>query len=322
MKSNTKSRLLLVALTIIFIIATSLVLVVTASVSKDNIAYAYEYSGGIGTSDDPYIIGSLAELMDFAADVNGGNTSLCAKLNVDVTLDISWIPIGTSSNKYNGEFDGQGRVITYNVYYESTEVERFALFGYLGSSAVVRNIQTEGSIQCNILAAAIATESAGKIEKCINRANITSIDPEYNVAHDGIVFYSTGIIDQCANEGTIHGGTCVGGVCGQVNGGIISNCYNVGALSIRTDGQTFGGVAGQLNAMSDANTAMTNCFSTANITYDAASEHRWASLVGTMLKATINHSYYQNGDEAVGHTFSIDYTDNGIAKLTAAQFTQ
>ena len=63
-----------------------------------------------------YKIGSAQDLMDFAAKVNGGETTANATLTADINMSgKSWNPIGADVNKpYSGNFDGNGHSI-YNL---------------------------------------------------------------------------------------------------------------------------------------------------------------------------------------------------------------
>ncbi|MBQ1283437.1 MAG: hypothetical protein IIY18_00345, partial [Clostridia bacterium] len=86
------------------------------------------YTDGIGTADDPYIISSAAELAYMSAQVGAGvGLNAYYKLGADITFNenllgedgllsktpsVSFTPIGTSSNKFGGSFDGDGHTIS------------------------------------------------------------------------------------------------------------------------------------------------------------------------------------------------------------------
>ena len=55
-----------------------------------------------------YQIASAQDLVDFAALVNAGTTGANAVLTTNIDLNgVTWTPIGNSTNKYAGTFDGQ-----------------------------------------------------------------------------------------------------------------------------------------------------------------------------------------------------------------------
>ena len=59
-------------------------------------------------------INTVKELITFAEDVNGGNTyaGITVVLGADMDLaGVTWTPIGTSTNIFKGNFDGNGKVI-------------------------------------------------------------------------------------------------------------------------------------------------------------------------------------------------------------------
>ena len=89
---------------------------------------AESYTDGTGTADDPYIISSAAELAYMSAQVGAGvDLNAYYKLGADITFNenllgedgllsktpsVSFTPIGTTSNKFGGSFDGDGHTIS------------------------------------------------------------------------------------------------------------------------------------------------------------------------------------------------------------------
>ncbi len=56
---------------------------------------AVSFNGGSGTRNDPYLIATAEQLGYFRDLVNGGQTSICAKVVADIDLGgVSWTPIG------------------------------------------------------------------------------------------------------------------------------------------------------------------------------------------------------------------------------------
>lgn len=73
----------------------------------------YDIDGAAGY-DEVYEIGNAGQLYWFAQQVNGGNVSLNAVLTADITVpdEKNWTPMGNSSNRFNGTFDGNGKTIS------------------------------------------------------------------------------------------------------------------------------------------------------------------------------------------------------------------
>ena len=122
---------------------------------------AEKFAGGAGTVDDPYKISTGAELAYLAGKVNGGESysGEYFKLTNDIRLneqDVptggnSWTPIGNSSNKFQGTFDGDGHTIS-GLYITATGsgAGNLGLFGNLGNSAVIKNLIVKGTVDCDI----------------------------------------------------------------------------------------------------------------------------------------------------------------------------
>lgn len=86
-------------------------------------------SSGSGTKDDPYLIATAQDLVDFRDEVNASTkkstSTLCAKLTKDIdlsNLEGDWEPIGKAANTYKdyvaygGTFDGGGHTISRSFY--------------------------------------------------------------------------------------------------------------------------------------------------------------------------------------------------------------
>lgn len=110
---------------------------------------------GDGTTDNPYQIEDADDLEAFAEKVNGGETTACAILVNDITLNNDvldengelndtgetfrqWTPISQSKN-YNGTFDGNGHAIK-GLYYSTDDRSNFGFFMYIGENGTVKNV--------------------------------------------------------------------------------------------------------------------------------------------------------------------------------------
>lgn len=178
--------------------------------------YANELSQN---SDGFYLISTADELRLFASMVNGGQTTISAKLTADIELNNttgwenwgsnapanSWTPIGTNwENPFAGTFDGQGHTISglyvngsdYSIYYTG-------LFGGLEDGGTVENVGvTKSYIQSDNTGGIVASLYGGTIRNC----------------------YYTGII-RC--QGGYSGG--IAGIYGY-NNITIENCYFAGRI--------------------------------------------------------------------------------------------
>ncbi|MBR5958669.1 MAG: bacterial Ig-like domain-containing protein [Salinivirgaceae bacterium] len=187
------------------------------------------------TSDfvDYYAISNSGELYWFANEVNNGNTTINAVLTADIVVNATvlnndgtlkgtptynWTPIGTSSYKYAGTFDGNGHTIS-GLYFENTTNGNYpnggkyvGLIGY-AYGATIKNV--------------------GVIDSYINGYSYVGGICGY--------FYSYTTITNSYNTGTISGSyEYVGGICGYSYHGTQTNCYNTGTVS----GYSSGGICG------------------------------------------------------------------------------
>ncbi|MDO4502027.1 MAG: leucine-rich repeat protein [Coriobacteriia bacterium] len=93
-----------------------------------------KYFNGLGTEAEPYQIGTVADLNTLSDLVQKGNdfqgTYFALTANVRSNNALT-APIGTKATPFNGVFDGASKKFSY---------ENKALFGYLGSNAVVKNL--------------------------------------------------------------------------------------------------------------------------------------------------------------------------------------
>ena len=202
---------------------------------------------GEGTTADPYIIATAADLYEFAIKVNEGDNTACAVLTADITLliDTNWTPIGNDSNQYKGTFDGDGHTITgLKVDIQSDNIIYAGLFGCLGAGGTIKNVSLEDSkITCSssgyIHVGGVCGFNGGTIENCYNTGDVSGTGTSsygYGYA-GGVCGWNTGTIENCYNTGDVSGtGTSTdgsgyaGGVCGW-NTGTIENCYNTGEVS-------------------------------------------------------------------------------------------
>ncbi len=193
------------------------------------------------------------DLVEFAERVNGGESALSAVLDADIDLSGvcsasagSWTPI----DKFQGEFDGQGHVVS-NLY--CVQAEKAGFFGEVGGT--VKNLQLKdvaiestekfaGGVSCSIL--------GGRVENCSVSGSVRAYDYA-----GGIVAYmfSDSSVVGCVNEAEIFGGYhnmeknrlsgAAAGIAAYPRDTVnirIAECVNRGAVT--GNGYATGGIAG------------------------------------------------------------------------------
>ena len=186
-----------------------------------------------------YEISNAGELYWFKEAVNNGNVNANAVLVCDITdnsgvlteygvlaSDTSsfrkWTPIGSSTNKYNGNFDGQGYTINGLYMYDSA-LSYGGLFGYTGSNAIIEEVGVDYSyFNGNQYIGGICGRNEGKIKNCYSFYTMI----QGNSYVGGITGYNSGTLQNCYNAGLVNAISYVGGVAGyKTSTSSVSNCY-------------------------------------------------------------------------------------------------
>ena len=289
---------------------------------------------GEGTTADPYIIATAADLYEFAIKVNEGDNTACAVLTADITLliDTNWTPIGNDSNQYKGTFDGDGHTITgLKVDIQSDNIIYAGLFGCLGAGGTIKNVSLEDSkITCSssgyIHVGGVCGFNGGTIENCYNTGDVSGTGTSsygYGYA-GGVCGWNTGTIENCYNTGDVSGtGTSTdgsgyaGGVCG-FNTGTIENCYNTGEVSGIYGFVYAGGVCG-------FNTGtIENCYNTGDVSGTGTSSYGYVyagGVCGCNDFGTIQNCYFLFGtaDKAVSiNSGTVDNVEEKSAEAFAS----
>ena len=196
-----------------------------------------------GTENYPYLIYTASQLVRVSLYINSGkinSTTSYYKLMNDIDLkDYNWIPIGSINSQFNGNFNGNGKVIyNLNINYD-TPMFSLGLFGVGGNDCHIYDLGIEigNIIYTNENASyigGIIGGTAGKIERCYNKANISGNGAVGGIT--GLFGYLSGTyIKNCYNMGNISGavGNLVGGIVGySETDAIIDSCYNTGLISV------------------------------------------------------------------------------------------
>jgi len=150
-----------------------------AVVVTSSAALGGTYSGGAGSAQDPYRIGTVAdwqELMNTAADWGG-----CFILTADLDFqDGALIPVGSASRPFTGDFNGNALILR-NGFIDQPNNDYVGLFGFVGSGGRVRRLGLE------------AFSIMGR--HCVG----------------GLVGYNQGTVSRCYAAGTVAGDDDVGG---------------------------------------------------------------------------------------------------------------
>ena len=267
-------------------------------------------------TDGVYQIGTVSELVWFAKQVNGSNRAIKGVLTGDIDLNgLNWTPVGTSSNKFAGSFDGAGHTIkNLTIDYTTAKASEslyLGLFGNVGgtadSYAVIKDLTVEGSVRAASSYSVYTGYVGGVIGKGQN-LTLTGVIARINVSVDEKVGNSSGVgglaatllastVTNCGNEGNVTGVKQIGGLCYQLYSGSMTGCYNTG--SVTATGTYVGGVMGYAKSAS-----VTNIYNTGAV---STTRNQIGGLIGVMENSTLTNAYTtgkitvsETGGNAVG----------------------
>ena len=173
---------------------------------------------GSGTENDPYLILNPIQLnqMRNYLNINGVYFKLMANIDLEEFIEdeypqSGWMPVGNSSSKFKGTFDGNGNIISgLTINRENTDF--VGLFGDT-DRATIKNLTIKAKV------------------KGRNNVGIIAGNAQYTT------------ISNCFVEGNVVGATGVGGIVGYATNGTISDCYSTANIS--GTGDYIGGISGR-----------------------------------------------------------------------------
>lgn len=216
-----------------------------------------------------YVITTADELAWFAAQVNGGKSTINAVLANHIVFGkdnstrcpTKWTPIGKDpSHKFGGILDGAGYTI-YGIYVDS--IPEAGIIGVLETGGVVRNLRTNtGYIRGSFRVGGFVAHNDGTIQSAENNNRIEGFYKDSgdttSIYVGGIAGHNNGMIATSSNKMPVNNKaptSLSGGIAGK-NSGQIYNSDNSGSVSAiiyktgaryeagTSDGIYSGGIAG------------------------------------------------------------------------------
>ena len=235
-------------------ILTALVLLLTActgAVFSSSRAAALELEG-TGKADNPYLLSTAAELLEFAEKA-AADPNICAMLTADISLEgETWTPIGS----YAGTFDGNYHCISNLQCSGGSNLGMFAKLSGTVQKLGLTNVHIQGKNTVG----GIAALCSGTITDSFCEGDITaSRDFAGGLAGQ---FQAGAVVQNAYHIGTVTAKGTVGGLAGRSDAPL-QNCYHIGTVA-KTDAaseDSAGMLVGRLGDMSE--TQLQNCFYTA-----------------------------------------------------------
>ena len=255
------TKKLLLSVPIILIIGVLLIAAVFAAgiAGSEKTAGAVNFPDGQqgnGTSENPYIISDYSDLVTLSqliaeetdAHYAGAYYRVSVKsITVDATGGQTFIPIGSETKPFTGNFDGNGVIIS-GLTVDSND-DYVGLFGYVGAGAVISEVGLyKADIATNFrYAGGIAGYNAGSISSCFVHGSISGLQRV-----GGIAGYNAGVIENCYSSGAIvppPGSVAIkyaGGLVGEIAaGGALRYSYTFAEVEADEDSTAAGAVAGR-----------------------------------------------------------------------------
>jgi len=214
-------------------------------------------SGGDGTSGNPYQLANLTDLQSWDDNwLSVVNKYFILTANIDATATsgwnagAGWIPVGTSANKFTGNFNGNGKTIT-GIFINRTS----SYVGFWGSISgatvsslglISVDITSSGSINYNYIGGFAGEMGTPNVSKCYS-TGIVSGSGSYT---GGFCGNSANVLSNCYSTCNVNGNSYVGGFIGY-NSYTLTNCYSIGSVSGTSNVGGFCGFNGN---------TITNCF--------------------------------------------------------------
>ena len=282
---------------------------------------ATSYASGSGTSADPYIISTGAQLAYLAESTNSSPSSTSGKYyklggNIDLN-NLPWTPIayhggtGTDYIYFQGNFNGNGYVIS-NLYFNDDTKQGVGLFGSL-YNATLTNFSVTGNITASNRVGGIAFYAQRKTTisnvnsyvdvTARNGNNVTS-----NVKYvGGIVGVAQGAVENsayyvpniknCSNFGVISGSgyvTDVGGIAGNCIYTRIESCVNYGA--VKGYSSDTGGIVGSTGSSTLSNSIYSKILSCTNYANVTSTVNVVGGIVGRIYATSTNQTELNGND--------------------------
>lgn len=251
---------------------------------------------GSGTVDDPYLIGSLANLVWISAkDAQVPSPNRAArwaayyKQTADIEAietsyggfwDAGWVPIGNWDLSFSGTFDGDRHTIHGLTIDRAEEVQ--AMFGALsGSCGIYRLGLTAVSMTGTRFCSALAGVAIGTIaiDECYSTGTVNATQFSGGL----IAYFNQGSLSHSYSTCTMTSTDDVcGGLIGAASDAAISDCYATGNI------QTIGFAGGMIGECSGT-TSIIRSYTTGDIT--SASGFAIGGFIGHLADATISQCY-------------------------------
>ncbi len=232
-----------------------------------NASWTAPADSGLATQITSYkLINFFPDLENVNADLTG-NYALGRDIDASRTSNGSYVPIGGGNSAFTGQFDGRGHTITA-LTMQGTGPNMMGMFGTLGSGAVVRDLNVNGSLSMAVdpqdgwedaTEGILAGMNQGTILRVNTSGSIWDVNATQNVSlAGGLVGLNVGTIERSSSAAIVNSGSA-GGLVGE-NDGLISQSHASGQVQGATS--VVISATGPAGLVSDNHGTITQSYST------------------------------------------------------------
>ncbi|NLH17698.1 MAG: hypothetical protein GX455_14065 [Phycisphaerae bacterium] len=261
------------------------------------------YSGGSGTTDDPYRIASATDILALSGTPNDWSKNFLMMGDISLggrRFDCAIISPGSNSPFYEGTmftgvFDGGGHVLSGFQIKTTGRSNWLGVFGMIGPTGVVQNLGIVGisisDIQASNGIGILAGENSGIIQNCYSRGQVTI--GRYSGSIGGLVGVNSGTLLNSFAECSVAASwfASSSGVLAGSNSGTILNCYSKGSIN-GDGGHDYGGLVGTNVGF------VMNCYSTVFV----SGRFELGGLVARSSTGVVVHSYWDVDQSQISYS--------------------
>ncbi len=253
------------------------------------------YSGGSGTSDDPYQIAVLADLNELSSTSADWDKHFIQTNNINASATVSqddgagFMPIGREGIYFTGTYNGNGYTID-SLYINRSLMNYVGLFSYPYGATIenlgVTHVNITGD---NAVGALVGINATGSlINNCYSTGRVTGSEKAGGLAGEnynnstirnsystctvkatswyyaggfvGLNFSSNSTIYNCYSTGDVEGKEYVGGFVGSNNMASTYSCYCTGNVRATNN------VGGFIGLNSNSSSMVQDCYSLGDVT--------------------------------------------------------
>jgi hypothetical protein len=300
----------------------------------------YPPTAGDGSGPNPWQIADFSHLVWLSITPSVWNSSFIMIDDIDASVTTDWYgdqsfnPIGNSTTRFNGEFDGQGYTIfglTINEYRSHS-----GLFGYI-YGAELRNLRVTGlTLSSGYYASVLVGQAwsavisdcyvsgfvdgtlAGLISGYAQSTTITNVTARgevegFSESGLGVGYLLNSTVNGVGAIGSLYcQASNSGGLIGYIDDTNVANSY--AQVDVFSDGQNVGGFIGTVRA--DVALTISNCYSTGSVTGDS----QVAGFIGDKedALASVSGCYWNTETSGQGQGVAVG-SSAGIAGRNTAQ---